>query len=127
LGIAAATKKTVLFLNLESGKIENLEQEKDRLIRIRFANIEKAKDCKRFGILVSTKPGQSNIESAEQAKIKLKEKGKHAWIIAMDQITPEKLLGLKLDCLVSSACPRLREDSSQFRKPIIGTEDIDSL
>ncbi|MEE9406305.1 MAG: diphthamide synthesis protein, partial [Candidatus Aenigmarchaeota archaeon] len=76
-----------------------------------------------FGILISTKAGQMHLKQAEQAKKALREKGKKAWILVADQVTPEKLLGLNLDCLVNCACPRITEDVSLFKKPIITAEE----
>jgi len=127
LGLAAAVGKPVLFLDLENNTLEDMSSEKERQERIRFASIEKAKGCKNFGILVSTKTGQANFKAAEAAKAKLESKGKSAWLLAMDAIAPEKLLGLKLDCLVNCACPRLAEDAAQFRKPVIRPEDVERL
>jgi 2-(3-amino-3-carboxypropyl)histidine synthase len=127
LGLLTATKKPVFFLDLENKNLSNITKERERLERIKFANVEKARDCKNFGILVSTKPGQAKIDAALDAKKKLEGRGKHAWILAMDTVAPEKLLGLKLDCLVNCACPRLTEDAAQFRKPVINPEDLDKL
>lgn len=126
-GLTAATEKPVLFLDFETGSISELSQEKERFERIRFANLEKAKNCSNFGVIISTKPGQANYAVALRAKEKLESKGRRAWILAMDAIAPEKLLGLKVDCLVNCACPRLNEDAAQFKKPIINPEDIDRL
>ena len=127
LGVAMNVEKPVLFLDFETEKLENLEKEKFRLMKIRAAQIEKAKEAKNFGILVSTKPGQGSLALAEKSKKDLEAKGKSAWILVAGEFTPEKLLGLKIDCLVDCACPRLAEDVSLFRKPIIKPEDIGKL
>jgi len=89
--------------------------------------LEKAKEARNFGILVSTKPGQGSLALAEKAKKDLEKKGKSAWILVAGEFTPEKILCLKLECLVDCACPRLAEDVSLFRKPIIRPEDIGKL
>ncbi|HJW97236.1 MAG TPA: diphthamide biosynthesis enzyme Dph2 [archaeon] len=127
LGIAQNVDKPVLFLDFESMKLESLEKEKFRLIKIRTANLEKAKEAKNFGILVSTKQGQGSLKIAESAKKQLERKGRNAWILIAGEFTPEKLLGLKIDCLVDCACPRLAEDTSLFKKPIIRPEDVGKL
>ncbi|MCX6814339.1 MAG: diphthamide biosynthesis enzyme Dph2 [Candidatus Aenigmarchaeota archaeon] len=127
LGVAINVENPVLFLDFETGKLENLEKEKFRLMKIRAAQLEKAKEAKNFGILVSTKPGQGSLALAEKAKKELESKGKNAWILVAGEFTPEKILGLKLECLVDCACPRLAEDISLFKKPIIRPEYIDSL
>jgi len=127
LGVAMSVEKPVLFLNFESEKLENMEKEKFKLMKIRAAQLEKAKEAKNFGILVSTKPGQGSLALAEKSKKDLEKKGKSAWILIAGEFTPEKILGLKLECLVDYACPRLAEDISLFKKPIIRPEDIGKL
>ncbi len=127
LGLLAATSKPVLFLDFEGKSLTDMTPERDRLERIKFANIEKAKNCNAFGLIISTKPGQARLDAALQAKKRLEAKGKRAWILAMDAVTPEKLAGLKLDCLVNCACPRLADDAAQFRKPVIAPEDVEKL
>ncbi|MEM5812125.1 MAG: diphthamide biosynthesis enzyme Dph2 [Candidatus Aenigmatarchaeota archaeon] len=127
LGLVQNVNKPVLFADFESGRIENLERERFRLMKIRAANLEKAKESNNFGIVVSTKPGQQNLVVAEKAKSVLEKKGKNAWIIIAGEFTSQKLLGLKIDCLVDCACPRIAEDFSLFKKPIIRPEDVEKI
>ncbi len=123
LGLAEKTEKPVLFLDKESGELKDLSEERFKRQKIRAANLAKATLSNNFGILISTKAGQMHLKQAEQAKKALEEKGKKAWILVGDQVTPEKLLGLNLDCLVNCACPRITEDVSLFKKPIITAEE----
>ena len=126
-GLALAVQKPVFFLDVETDKLTDISGERLRAQRIRLAHIEKAKSCSNFGIIVSTKPGQQAIKSAEKIKKKLDNAGKNSWILVADEITPEKLLGLRIDCLVDCACPRIADDSQYFKKPILRPEDIDEL
>jgi 2-(3-amino-3-carboxypropyl)histidine synthase len=127
LGLALKTEKPVLFLDFETGELKDLKKEKERLERIRAYHLEHAKDAENFGILLTTKPGQILLKQAERVKTLLEKKGKKAWILIMDQVTPEKLLGLNFEVLVNCACPRMNEDSKLFKKPILNPEDIESL
>ena len=127
IGLALKTSKPVLFLNFDNGKLIDLKKEKTRLERIKAYNIEQAKEAKDFGILVSVKEGQLFLKMAERLKKKLKEKGRNAWILVSDEITPQKLMGLKLDVLVNCACPRIDEDFELFKKPILNPQDIDKI
>jgi len=127
LGLAMDVEEPVFFLDIERREMINLEKEKERMQRIKFAHLYKAKSCKRFGILLSTKPGQMKTNIALHIKKKLNSKKRKAWILVADEITPEKLLGLKLDCLVDCACPRIADDFSIFKKPVLKPEDIDRL
>ena len=127
LGIVYKTTKPVFALSTDKNIIVNYNEERDKWLRIKIAQIEKAKEGKNFGIVVSTKPGQMYIGQAEVLKKKLEKMGKKAWILVMDFITKEKLMGLKLDALVNCACPRLDEDYQLFGMPVLNPGDVDKL
>jgi len=127
LGLALRTEKPVLSLDFEMNKLVDLKKEKVRLERAKAYNIEQAKEARNFGILVSTKEGQLFLKMAERIKKKLKEKDRNAWILVSDEITPSKLMGLKIDVLVNCACPRIDEDFEMYKKPILNPQDIDKL
>ena len=127
LGIVYKTEKPVFALSTDKNTIVDYSEERDKWIRIKLAQIEKAKDGRNFGIVVSTKPGQMYIRQAEVLKKKLEGMGKKAWILVMDFITKEKLMGLKLDALVNCACPRLDEDYHLFGMPVLNPGDVDKL
>ncbi len=127
LGIIRKTEKPVFVLSTDTNTIEDFSKERERFYRIKFAQIEKAKDAKNFGIVVSSKLGQMYIKQAEVLKKKLEGLEKKAWILVMDFITKEKLMGLKLDVLVNCACPRLDEDAHLFGMPVLNPEDVGKL
>jgi len=127
IGLATKVKKPVLALDFELGTMENMHRERDILLRIRLTQTERAKDFRNFGVLVSTKPGQANLGTAERVKKKLESKKKRAWILVMDEITPSKIMGMKLECLINCACPRITEDFRQFEMPILNPEDVDRI
>jgi 2-(3-amino-3-carboxypropyl)histidine synthase len=127
LGLAMEVSKPVLFLDFEGSQLLDMEDESRRMESTRILQLERAKSCRNFGILVSTKPGQLRTKTAERVKARLSGLGKSAWILVADEITPQKLLGLQIDCLVSTACPRLREDARTFKKPIIDASDVEKL
>jgi len=81
----------------------------------------------RFGIYVSTKPGQNSMKMAEELKKALLKKGKDAFLISADMLTPEKILGMGIEVLVNTACPRIYEDQEMFRIPVLNPEDIGQL
>jgi len=115
------TKKPIYTLDVETKKIEKIDF--DLMEKRRFAKIYKAKDAKSFAILVSVKGGQKElIGNAERIKKKLEAKDKKAYIVVMDEISENKLLGLKVDAYVNTACPRIAED--HFSKPMLNPEDL---
>ncbi|NIO21546.1 MAG: diphthamide biosynthesis enzyme Dph2 [Candidatus Aenigmarchaeota archaeon] len=127
LGLQEIVSKPVLFLDLEKKNFTNFLREKERLETLRIMRVQKARGLMNFGIVVSTKPGQVNLKTTESIKERLEAKGKNAYILVADQLTPEKLIGLKIDVLVNTACPRMKEDFEQFGKVILDPRDIDIL
>jgi len=125
LGLQETVSKPVLFLDLEKKNLTNFFREKERMEMLRTMRVQKARDLRNFGVIVSTKPGQVNIEKAEIVRKKLISKGKNVYVLVADQFTPEKLIGLKIDVLVNTACPRIREDFEQFGKVILNAEDVE--
>jgi 2-(3-amino-3-carboxypropyl)histidine synthase len=126
LGLALQIKKPVFVLDVEKNDIYEID--KRQFEKQKYAAIALAKDAKRFGILVSTKPGQINIELAEKIKKDLQAKGKEAYILVFNEIKPEKLLGLDLDCYICTACPRITiENRSEFKKPILNPDEMENF
>ncbi len=118
------TKKPVFILDVEKNSISQASNN-ERLERQRYARIAIAKGCKRFGILISTKPGQMNIELAIGVMERIEKSGREAFIVAADEFSPENLLGMDFDCYVNCACPRLTDDSEKFGKHIVNPEDLE--
>ncbi len=125
LGIHFGTKKEVIIFDPILGTIKTLDEEKNNFLRKRFLLIEKAKEGKSFAILVSTKIGQNRISTAEKIKKELAHAGKKVFICSMDFISEEKLLGLDVDVLVNTACPRLSiDDFASYKKPLINYNEV---
>ena len=112
--------KPVYIFNTETKKLVKLDMRSEKK---RFANIEKAKDATIFGILISSKSGQ--FQNPDDIEKMLQAKGKKTVKIIMNEITQERLEGLKVDAFINTACPRIVEDV--FHRPIINAEDVEKI
>lgn len=123
-GLTIFTEKPVLCLDLERKEIFSLDDLKKKILKIIAWNKAQFKDARNIAILVSWKKGQ--IKSGVfDIKKKLEKLGKNVYILAMDEITPEKLMGLDVDFLVNCACPRIGvDDISRYKIPILNFEEI---
>ena len=120
LAAAFGVKKYMLVLNPLTGEVRNLSDAKDRLLRKRFAAIEKAKDARSFLVIVCSKPGQNRSATADILIEKIKEQGKTATKILVNEITPDSLLPYKADVYINTACPRIAiDDSARYSKPML--------
>ncbi len=125
LGALLRANKPIFALNVEKDRIEKID---DTLFqKQKYATIGLAKDAKKFGILISTKIGQKEMQgSAISLKNKIESEGKQAILIVADEIAQEKLLGIDVDAYISTACPRIAvENRAQFSKPILNVEELE--
>src|SRR5881398_3993959 len=120
LDASLSVQKPTILADPYDGTVRLLDQDRDRIIRQRYAMVEKARQANNFGIIVSTKPGQSNPTIALSIQRQIEENGKKAVILYADEIRPDKLLDFTdVDAFVDTACPRLAlDDPERFQKPI---------
>ncbi|TMI55889.1 diphthamide biosynthesis enzyme Dph2, partial [Candidatus Bathyarchaeota archaeon] len=111
LGASLSVQKPTILADPYDGTVRLLDQDRDRIIRQRYAMVEKARQANNFGIIVSTKPGQSNPTIALNIQHQLEENGKKAVILYADEVVPDKLLDFTdIDAFVDTACTRLALD-----------------
>ncbi len=119
------SKKPTYLLDIVEERIIDIQKEKEKFLRQRIIAVSKAKEADVFGILLTTKPGQSKPKQAEQAEKFLKKKGKKTYLLIADKINTQDLLSLKIDCLVNTACPRIAiDDFLHYNIPIINYSEL---
>jgi 2-(3-amino-3-carboxypropyl)histidine synthase len=126
LGAALSVEKPTILADPYDGTVRSLDADRDKIVRQRYAMIEKARGSQNFGILVSTKPGQCNPQVALSIRNQLEEKGKSAVLLYTDEILPEKLMDFsEIEVFIDTACPRLAlDDPERFPKPILTRDEI---
>jgi len=125
LGISFSSSKPVFTANPLSLEVGELKNERDLFLRKRYAVIARAMDAKSFGILLSSKKGQLREKLALKLKREIEGKGRKAFIFVSDFVKPEYLTGVKVDALVSTACPRIAfDDSSSFKQPLLSPSEL---
>jgi 2-(3-amino-3-carboxypropyl)histidine synthase len=126
LGIALATGKRVVATDPVTGEVSEINPEP--MLRLRFGAISRARDAKRFAILVSKKPGQRRMELARRLKDLGEANGREMILIYLDNIEPDRLLNLGVKAAVSTACPRIAlDDAAKYRTPILTPPEFEVL
>ena len=121
LGVALATGARVIACDPFSGRAEVADP--DRLLRQRFARIERAKDASAVGVLLSTKTGQRR-EALARHLVSLDPA--HAVLVALEEVTPDALINLGFDAYVNTACPRLAyDDGIRFPVPVLSPAEYE--
>ncbi len=123
LGLLLSSKKPVVAIDpyTNTVKKQELDDLKDTILRQRYGAIANSKHAKKFGILIGVKRGQQRIKLAYDIKEVLDSLNKKSLLIALDHFSPENLLGFNdIDCLVSTACPRIAiDDYLRYKIPIL--------
>ncbi|MDN5357812.1 MAG: 2-(3-amino-3-carboxypropyl)histidine synthase [Candidatus Methanomethylophilaceae archaeon] len=120
LAAAFGTEKTLFVLNPVTGEMRNIDSIKDRILRKRFAAITLASEANSFMIIICGKVGQNRSSEAEMIARKIRDAGKKAYVMLLDEINPETLAHYRVDAFVNTACPRIAMDeSARFNKPIL--------
>lgn len=127
IGIALATGKKTLAFDVFMNEVRDIEPEKQKILRQRFARIEKSRDAKTFGIIICWKKGQLRKNTAIGIKKMIEHHGKKAHLLYMNEIGPERLLPFKsVDAFVNTACPRVAvDDASRYKKPILTPAELE--
>ena len=117
----------VIALDPYNNEIRKMDEYADRILRIRFARITKARTATKWGIIVSSKEGQYRMALAKEIKKTLEEQNMEAYIILADNINPDILLPyMELEAFVVSACPRIAIDDSQmYKKPLLTPQELE--
>lgn len=119
LGITLATGKDVVVVDPEMNEVRDIAELKEKILRQRHAVITDIQNATSFGILISSKIGQSRHGLALKIKELLESKGKRAVLFLLENINPDHLLGLDVDAFISVACPRIAiDDYALYKKPM---------
>ncbi|RZH68053.1 diphthamide biosynthesis enzyme Dph2 [Natrinema altunense] len=105
----------------------------DKFMKQRYGAIHRAMDAEKWGVIFCTKIGQGRWEMAQE----ILDDNDDAYLITMDEVTPDRLRNFDMDAFVNTGCPRITtDDGPQFHKPMltpgeyriaVGDEPLDSL
>ena len=118
--LAIESKKPVFTFNPLDCRVRQINDDIELLRKKKKGAIAHALSCKRFGILLSTKPGQFNLAQARVAKKELVKRNLEAEILVANEMEPLSVNNfMAFDCYVNTACPRIADDSEEFGKPVL--------
>ena len=120
LGASLAVRNPVILLDVYNYEIQLMDKIRDKIVKERFAAIEKTKNAKKIGIIVGLKPGQK-FGNMKVIIEKFEKSGKEVIVITMSEITSDKLVNFyDIDSFVELACPRIAiEDFGKYEKTIV--------
>ena len=126
-GVAMATSKPTYILDPYFNEIREITDFARKLQKKATLEIYNAVDAKTFGVIVGLKEGQLSKLTALKFKKELESVGKSVHLIALTDITNERLRNLKdIDAFIQVACPRISTDN-KFDKPVLSTPQATAL
>jgi len=126
-GVALATNKPTFILDPYFNEIREITDFARKLQKKATLEIYKSVDAETFGVIVGLKEGQLSKLTALKFKKELESVGKTVHLIALTDITNERLRNLKdIDAFIQVACPRISTDN-RFDKPVLSTPQAIAL
>jgi len=120
LGVAVATGKKVVAVNPVSGSFRILPPRQEEFLEKRRAMVARAALGESFGVITSTKRGQTRLGLAKSLVDLLRSEGKKAHLLVVDEVLPEAIENFSFDVWVCAACPRIPiDDADRFRRPVL--------
>ena len=88
----------------------------EQFMKQRYATVHKAMGADTWGVIYCTKIGQGRWEEAQA----IVDSNDDAYLITMDEVTPDRLRNFGLDAYVNTGCPRITtDDGPQFNSPML--------
>jgi 2-(3-amino-3-carboxypropyl)histidine synthase len=128
LGLCLSTGKPTFMLDPYSSEVIDVQRTADERLKRAILSIYKAKDADNFGIIIGLKEGQIMTDQSLKIKKKLESFGKSAQLIALREITSERIDAFTdLQAFVQTGCPRISIDGYTFSKPVLSVPQTDAL
>lgn len=125
--IAIVTQKPTFMLDPYFNEYSEISDMARKLEKKAILAVYKAQDAETIGIIIGLKEGQFAKIKALELKRLLEEAGKKILLIAMTEITDERLLSFEgIDAFIQVACPRIGTDN-HFHKPVLSVPQAISL
>ncbi|WP_276253545.1 diphthamide biosynthesis enzyme Dph2 [Halomontanus rarus] len=88
----------------------------EKFMKQRYGAVHRAMDAQKWGVIFCTKIGQGRWEQAQN----ILEDNDDAYLITMDEVTPDRLRNFDMDAFVNTGCPRITtDDGPRFHKPML--------
>ena len=126
-GVALATNKPTYILDPYFNEVREISDFAKKLKKRSTLAIYSAAEAQTFGIIIGLKEGQLSKLTALKFKKELESKGKTVHLIALTEVTNERIRNLKgVDAFIQVACPRISTDN-EFDKPVLSTPQATAL
>lgn len=126
LGALLHTSKPFLVVEPFTNTIEFIDRYREIYHKRARGKIAASVGAKKFGIIVSTKNGQHNLNLAKLLKAKIEKNGLEAAILVSNQVDFQSLENMReFDAFINTACPRIAvDDTTRMKKPMLSANEL---
>ncbi|MDE1854760.1 MAG: diphthamide biosynthesis enzyme Dph2 [Candidatus Micrarchaeota archaeon] len=126
LGALLQTTKPFFIVDPFRNAVENIDSMRDRYRKRSRGKVLASLKARNFGILVSTKNGQYNMNLAGILKKRIEGAGLTAAILVSNTLDFDSINNmLEFDAFVNTACPRIAiDDTERLRKPLLSANEL---
>jgi len=126
LGALLNTSKPFLVVEPFTNTIEFIDAYRQKYASRTRGKIAASAEARKFGILVSTKNGQHNLNLAKLLKERIEKNGLQAAILVSNAVDFTSLDNMReFDAFVNTACPRIAvDDIDRTRKPLLSANEL---
>jgi 2-(3-amino-3-carboxypropyl)histidine synthase len=128
LGVALSSGKKTYMLDPYANEVIDVQRTADERLTKSILAIYKAREAETFGVIIGLKEGQIMTDQSIKIKEKLESFGKKVQLIALREITSDRLDSLTdIQAFVQTGCPRISVDGYTFSKPVLSVPQADAL
>ena len=128
IGLALSTSKFSFMLDPYSNEVIDVQKVADERLKRSILSIYKASDAENFGVIIGLREGQIMTDQSMRIKDKLESLGKKAELLALREITSDRLNALyDIEAFVQTGCPRISVDGYTFTKPVLSVPEAEAL
>lgn len=128
IGVALSSQKPTYMLDPYANEVIDVKEVANERLKRSILAVYKAREAERFGLIVGLRDGQSMLHQALELKKKLEAHGKKVELIALRDITSERLANLRrVDAFIQTACPRISVDGYTFDRPVLSVPQAEAL
>ncbi|HEW64120.1 diphthamide biosynthesis enzyme Dph2 [Fervidicoccus fontis] len=124
-GAGLMTMKPTIKIDPYTDKVENVTENVKKILKKRYATMERSKSAEVWGIIIGTRTGQYRPITIRALESLIKNKGKKYYLFFSKSLTINELRNIdqpKIDAYVVTSCPRIPIDDiseKEFEKPVL--------
>lgn len=128
MGVQLSTTKDVFLLDLNDRTVRNIREETDRFLRKRFAALYRAREARKFCVVIDTKVGQHRRKLADVLMDDVRKIGGEPVLLTTNEVNPMDYENMRCDAVIFTGCPRVPiDDFGKFSMPVMTPPEFQTL